>query len=400
MTNSITTSDRDARGAVPADLLDAVNELTAWRRDLHSHPEIGFTETRTSGLVAERLAAFGCEVHTQIGGTGVVGVLRNGTGMRSIGLRADMDALPMVEENGFGHCSSNHGVMHACGHDGHTTMLLGAARHLANTRNFNGCVHFIFQPAEEGLGGATAMMKECLFERFPCESVYAMHNMPGIPVGHFGIRPGSMLAGGGFFDIDIKGRGGHGAMPHHSADPVIVGSEMTMSLQTIVSRRINPVEPAVISVTRFHAGDAYNVIPQLARIGGTVRGFSNAVLDQIEQEVRRVADGVASAHGVEASISFRRLFAPLVNAERETALIADVAAGIVGERNVNRAHHLLLGSEDFSFMMEARPGAFILIGNGENASQVHSPTYDFNDEILPLGAALFVGVAERELAVA
>jgi hippurate hydrolase len=277
-------------------------------------------------------------------------------------------------------------------------MLLGAARHLAKTRNFKGCVHFIFQPAEEGLGGARAMIEDGLFDRFPCESVYAMHNWPGMPVGRFGIRPGSMLAGGVFFDIDIKGRGAHGAFPHQSADPVIAASELTMSLQTIVARRINPVDPAGVSVTRFHAGDAYNVIPESAQIGGTARGFSNAVLDRIEQEVRRVAAGVASAHGVEATVTFRRLFAPVVNAEREAALIADVAAAIVGEPNVNRAHHLIMGSEDFSFMMEARPGAFMLIGNGENRAHVHSPTYDFNDEILPLGAALFVGVAERELA--
>lgn len=382
---------------VPEEIRAFHDQLTAWRRDFHAHPEIGFEEKRTSALVADRLASFGCEVHRQIGGTGVVGVLRNGDGGDSVGLRADMDALPIAEENTFDHRSANPGTMHACGHDGHTTMLLGAARYLAEKRNFRGTVHFIFQPAEEGLGGARAMIDQGLFERFPCRSVYAMHNWPGLPGDRFGIRPGAMLAGGGFFDIDIRGRGSHGAFPHLSADPVIAASELVLALQTIVSRRINPTQPAVVSVTRMQAGDAYNVIPESIRLGGTARGFSDAVLEQIETEMRRIAASVATGHQAEATVSFRRIFAPTINAERETTLFADVAAALVGEDNVDRACDIILGSEDFSFMTEVCPGAFILLGNGESSAPLHTPAFDFNDAILPLGAALFAGIVEKEL---
>jgi hippurate hydrolase len=382
---------------IPKAIQNFASELVDWRRDIHRHPELGFKESRTAKFVAQQLESFGCEVHTQIGGTGVVGVLRNGQGNRSIGLRADMDALPIHEENKFDHCSSHDGVMHACGHDGHTTMLLGAARYLAQTRQFDGIVHFIFQPAEEGLGGALAMIDDGLFDQFPCESIYGMHNWPSLATGQFGITSGPLLAGGALFDITVHGQGAHGAFPHHSKDPVLAASEIVVSLQRIVSRRFNPLEAGVVSVTMFKAGDAYNVIPKTSVVGGTARAFSREGLDVIEEEMQRIAKGVAVAHGVTAVCDFRVTFAPTINAEREARMIADAASELVGESNVERNHYLISGSEDFSFMLENRPGAFILIGNGEDASPVHTPTYDFNDEILPLGSALFARVIEREL---
>ena len=383
---------------IPREIQAFEDDLKLWRRDIHQHPELGFEEKRTASFVAEQLAEFGCEVHTGIGGTGVVGVLRNGPGNRSIGLRADMDALPIQEENTFGHCSAHDGKMHACGHDGHTTMLLGAARYLAATQNFNGIVYFIFQPAEEGLGGAHAMMEDGLFEQFPCESIYGMHNWPSMPVGQFGIRNGALLAGGALFDVTVNGRGSHGAFPQHANDPVLAASEIVMSLQQIVARRFDPLVAGVVSVTMFKGGDAYNVIPKMASIGGTARAFSRDGLELIEQEMHRVIAGVAAAHNVAADFDYRVTFAPTINTPRETQLIADVAADLVGEEKVDRNHYLISGSEDFSFMLENRPGAFILIGNGEDASPVHTPTYEFNDNILPLGSTLYAKIAERELA--
>ena len=383
---------------IPREIQSFEDDLKLWRRDIHQHPELGFEEKRTANFVAEQLAAFGCEVHAGIGGTGVVGVLRNGPGNRSIGLRADMDALPIQEENTFGHCSAHDGKMHACGHDGHTTMLLGAARYLAATQNFNGIVHFIFQPAEEGLGGAHAMMEDGLFEQFPCESIYGMHNWPSMPVGQFGIRNGALLAGGALFDVTVNGRGSHGAFPQHANGPVLAASEIVMSLQQIVARRFDPLVAGVVSVTMFKGGDAYNVIPKVASIGGTARAFSRDGLELIEQEMHRVIAGVAAAHNVAADFDYRVTFAPTINTPRETQLIADVAADLVGEEKVDRNHYLISGSEDFSFMLENRPGAFILIGNGEDASPVHTPTYEFNDNILPLGSTLYAKIAERELA--
>ncbi len=383
---------------IPREIQAFEDDLKLWRRDIHQHPELGFEEKRTASFVAEQLAEFGCEVHAGIGGTGVVGVLRNGPGNRSIGLRADMDALPIQEENTFGHCSAHDGKMHACGHDGHTTMLLGAARYLAATQNFNGIVHFIFQPAEEGLGGAHAMMEDGLFEQFPCESIYGMHNWPSMPVGQFGIRNGALLAGGALFDVTVNGCGSHGAFPQHANDPVLAASEIVMSLQQIVARRFDPLVAGVVSVTMFKGGDAYNVIPKMASIGGTARAFSRDGLELIEKEMRRVIAGVAAAHNVTADLDYRVTFAPTINTPRETQLIADVAADLVGEEKVDRNHYLISGSEDFSFMLENRPGAFILIGNGEDASPVHTPTYEFNDNILPLGSTLYAKIAERELA--
>ena len=375
-------------------------ELTATRRDFHANPEIGFTEHRTSEIVAKQLEALGIEVHRGVGNTGVVGVLREGNGPVSIGLRADMDALPILEANDLPYKSTKPGVMHACGHDGHTTMLLGAARYLAETRNFNGTVNFIFQPAEEGLGGALAMLKDELFERFPCDTVFGMHNHPGMPVGQFAIRPGTMMAGGAFFDIHVEGRGAHGARPEESIDPVLVASHIVTALQSIVARNVDPIDTAVLSATAIKGGDAYNVIPQSAVIRGTVRTFRNETMDLVETNMRRIASGVASGFGARAEVDFRRLFAPLVNGEAETAQFADVVAELVGEANVDRERELMMASEDFSFMLEKRPGAYINIGNGDSGAgsvPVHNPNYNFNDEILPLGAAALAGIVEKKL---
>ena len=374
--------------------------LTAWRRDIHAHPELGFEEQRTADLVAAKLTEFGIEVHRGVGKTGVVGVLRVGNSHRSIGLRADMDALPILEANKFDHRSRNDGRMHACGHDGHTTMLLGAARHLAETRGFDGTINFIFQPAEEGLGGADAMIKDGLFERFPCDAVFGMHNRPGLPVGKFSIRSGAMMAGGAYFDIVVTGKGAHGARPESGVDSVLVAAHIATALQSIVARNVKPTDTAVLSVTQIHGGDAYNVIPQQAVLRGTARAFRRETLSLIEQNMTRIAAGVASGFGATAAVDFRVIFAPLVNDTTETAFIADTAAELVGGENVNRDGNLVMASEDFSFMLEKRPGAYIQIGNGdgEGACEVHNPSYDFNDAILPLGASLFVRLAEKKLA--
>ncbi len=374
-------------------------DLTAIRQDIHAHPELGFEEHRTSDIVAKQLEAMGIQVHRGVGGTGVVGVLREGNGPVAIGLRADMDALPILEANDIAYKSTRPGVMHACGHDGHTTMLLGAARYLAETRNFNGTVNFIFQPAEEGLGGASAMLKDDLFGRFPCDTVFGMHNQPGMPVGKFAIRPGTMMAGGAFFDIHVEGRGSHGARPEQSIDSVLVACQMVSALQAIVARNISALDSAVVSATAIKSGDAYNVIPQTAEIKGTVRTFTNETMTLVEDNMKRIAAGVASAFGATASVDFRRLFAPLVNDANATAEFADVAAEIVGEQNVDRERDLIMASEDFSFMLEAKPGAYINIGNGDTAGStpVHNPGYNFNDAILPMGSAALAGIVEKKL---
>jgi amidohydrolase len=377
-------------------------DLTEWRQDLHAHPEIGFEEHRTSEVVASKLASFGIEVHRGLGGTGVVGVLRHGTSGRSIGLRADMDALPMEEFNAFAHRSQNPGRMHACGHDGHTTMLLGAARYLAETRNFDGTVHFIFQPAEEGLGGAQAMVEQGLFEKFPCDSVFGMHNAPGLPVGSFAIRPGPMMAGGGSFDITITGKGAHGAKPQEGIDPVLVAAQVVSALQSIVSRNVSPIDAAVVSVTKIHGGDAYNVIPDSVALGGTARAFAASVLESIGPSMRRIAEGIATGFGASAVVDFRLLFPPLINHDKETAFAGDMAARVVGEGKVDRDGQLVSASEDFSLMLNQRPGAFIFIGNGgqgePGSCPVHNPHYDFNDAILPLGASYWTQLVEGRLA--
>ncbi len=378
------------------------SELTEIRRDIHAHPELGFEENRTSDIVAEKLAAYGCEVHRGLGKTGVVGTLRVGNSTRSVGLRADMDALPILEANNFAHRSTHDGKMHACGHDGHTTMLLGAARYLAETMKFDGQVHFIFQPAEEGIGGASAMIKDGLFQQFPCDVIYGMHNRPNLEVGKFAVRPGPMMAGGGFFDIHIEGVGGHGARPETSVDPVVVAAHMVTALQTIISRNLSPLQSAVLSITQIHAGDAYNVIPQKARIAGTVRSFTDAAMDMVEANMRRIAEGVAASFGAKIEIDFRLLFAPTVNTPSEAEFVADVAAELVGEENVDRNGPLIMASEDFSFMLREVPGAYFNIGNGGvgelGGCEVHNPGYDFNDEALTLGASAFVKIIETRLA--
>jgi hippurate hydrolase len=384
----------------PIDRIAAFHDdLTSIRRDIHAHPELGFEERRTSDLVAERLEGFGIEVHRNIGKTGIVGRLRFGNSPRTIGLRADMDCLPILEANSFAHRSQNDGRMHACGHDGHTTMLLGAARYLAETRNFDGTVHFIFQPAEEGLGGAAAMVEDGLFERFPCEAIFGMHNRPGLGVGKFQIRPGPMMAGGAFFDIAVSGIGAHGARPEAGIDPVVAAAQIATALQTIVARNVRPLDTAVVSVTQFHAGHAYNVIPEKATLGGTVRCFSEATMTLIEERMRRIAEGVAGGLGAKAELDFRALFPPLVNHADEAQFIGDCAAEVVGEANVNRNPNPVMASEDFAIMLKSVPGAYIQIGNGdgEGGCEVHNPGYDFNDAALPFGAALFSTLVEKRL---
>ena len=375
-------------------------EMTAWRRDLHAHPELGFEETRTADFVARQLEAFDFdEVHRGVGRTGVVGVLRSGASPRTVGLRADMDALPIEEANTFEHRSRNERRMHACGHDGHTAMLLGAARYLAETRQFDGTAHFVFQPAEEGRGGAKAMIADGLFRRFPCESIFGMHNRPHLAVGSFAVRSGPMMAGGAFFDVDITGIGAHGARPEAGVDPVMVAVQIASTLQTIVSRNVPPVETAVLSITQIHAGDAYNVIPQTARLSGTVRAFSSAVMQLIERNLRRIAESVAQGMGAKASVDFRLEFAPLVNDAAQAEFAAGVCSELVGAENVQRNPAPIMGSEDFSFMLEQVPGCFINIGNGDTPGgcELHNPHYDFNDAALPLGAAFFARVVERKL---
>jgi hippurate hydrolase len=377
------------------------NDMTAWRHDIHAHPELGFEEHRTSDFVAAQLADFGCEVTRGIGKTGVVGTLRCGNSARAIGLRADMDALPIMEANTFDYRSRHDGRMHVCGHDGHTTMLLGAARYLAATRQFNGCVQFIFQPAEEGLGGGAAMVSDGLFEKFPVEAVFGMHNRPNMEVGRFAIRPGPMMAGGALFDIQISGRGAHGARPESGVDPVVVAAHITTALQSIVARNVSPKETAVLSVTQIHGGDAYNVIPQQAKLGGTARAFSQETMTLIEQRMKALAVSIAAGFGAQAEVDFRRVFPPLINDAEETRFASDVAASLVGKDQVDRNGELIMASEDFSFMLNVCPGAYITIGNGtgEGGCEVHNPGYDFNDAILPLGASYYARLVEMRLAV-
>jgi len=374
-------------------------QMREWRRDIHAHPELGFQEQRTSELVASRLESFGIEVHRGIGKTGVVGVLKNGTSERSVGLRADMDALPIQEANRFPHRSRHEGVMHACGHDGHTAMLLGAAKHLARSRGFDGSVHFIFQPAEEGIGGARAMVEDGLFRRFACDAIFGMHNRPGMALGRFAVRSGPMMAGGAFFDIDVAGRGAHGARPESGIDPVLAAAHIATALQSIVSRNVRPVETAVLSVTQIHAGDAYNVIPQSARLCGTVRAFSTEVMEMIGRNMARIAEGVAGGFGASAKTDFRAVFPPLVNDANEAEFAAGVCSELVGAGNVRRDPPLIMASEDFSYMLAEVPGCYINIGNGdgEGACEVHNPSYDFNDAALPYGAAFFVRLVEKKL---
>lgn len=372
-------------------------ELTDIRRDIHANPELGLETHRTAEVVATLLKSWGIDVHRMVNGAGVVGVLRSGNGPRCIGLRADMDALPILEATGATYQSGNRGVMHACGHDGHTTMLLGAARYLAETRDFNGTINFIFQPGEEGMGGALAMLNEGLFEKFPCDEIFGMHNRPGAEIGHFSITPGTGMTGGGFFDITVTGSGSHGARPNMGIDPVVAACHIGTALQTVVARNLTPGDMGVLSVTKITAGDAYNVIPERAHMSGTVRAMKRETLDLIESGLRRVADGVAAGLGAKAVVDYRMLFAPLVNAPESTVTIADAAADLVGQANVDRNQPPVPASEDFSFMLEKVPGAFMYIGNGENSAPVHNARYDFNDDAIPLGSALWARLVERTM---
>jgi amidohydrolase len=385
---------------MPDDIIDRArryhDELTAFRRDIHAHPELGLEEHRTAEQVANKLTEWGIEVHRGIGKTGVVAVLRNGDGP-AIGLRADMDALAMDEQTNLPYSSRNPGRMHACGHDGHTTMLLGAAKYLADTKNFQGTVNFIFQPGEEGAGGALAMLEDGLFERFPCQTIFGMHNRPGMPVGQFAITPGLAMAGAAMFDITITGKGSHGARPEDSIDPVVVACHLGAALQSIVSRNLPPQDMAVLSITRIQGGEAYNVIPQTATMGGTVRVFKNATMQMVEANMKRLASNIAAGFGAEASVDFRNVFVPLMNNEDHASAFADAAAALVGDAKVDRNKPPANASEDFSFMLEKVPGAYINLGNGEDSAQVHNPAYNFNDAAIPYGVALFASIVERKL---
>lgn len=377
-------------------------EMTAWRHDLHAHPETAFEERRTSDLVAEKLKSFGLDVHRGLAKTGVVGTLKSGSGNRAIGLRADMDALDLEEMNEFAHRSRHAGKMHGCGHDGHTTMLLGAAKYLAETRRFDGTVHFIFQPAEENLAGGKVMIDDGLFEKFPVESVYGMHNMPGVEVGKFAIRPGPMLASADMFDIRVKGVGAHGAFPHRGIDPVVIASEIVLALQTIASRSTDPLQASVVSVTWMRGGFTHNVIPESVTLSGTTRAFLPEVQDMIERRIRQISEGVALAHGASADVDYFRRYPPTVNWPEETGVAAAAAAEVVGADNVARDMEPMMGAEDFAWMLRERPGAFIMIGNGagEGSCMVHNPRYDFNDAILPIGSSYWVKLVERVLKAA
>jgi amidohydrolase len=382
--------------------------LIAVRRDIHAHPELAFQETRTADVVARQLEKWGIEVHRGIGKTGLVGVLRGkkGNGKRSIGLRADMDALPMPEHNKFKHASTNPGRMHACGHDGHTTMLLGAAQHLATHRDFEGTVNFIFQPAEEGgNAGARAMIEDGLFDRFPCDEIYGMHNMPGLEAGKLAFRKGPTMASSNRFDIIVRGVGGHAAQPHKAVDSIVIAAEMIGVLQTLISRHKNPIDTAVLTVTQIHAGDAYNVIPHEAVIKGTVRTFSTEVLDAMEDNMRRVAETLPKVHGGSGELQFVRAYPPLVNWDAQTEFATQVATDVFGASKVELDTPPHGGAEDFSFYLEKVPGCYLFIGNGGGGHrestyhgmgpcELHNPNYDFNDALLPIGSTYWVKLVQ------
>ena len=373
--------------------------LTEWRRDFHAHPELAFEEERTAALVAERLQSFGIEVETGIAKTGVVGKLKAGTGNRAIALRADMDALPMQEGNDFAHASTIPGKMHGCGHDGHTTMLLGAAKYLAETKGFDGTVYFIFQPAEEGAGGAEVMVKEGLFDRFPVEAVYGMHNWPGMPVGKVGTSAGPMMAAFDTFDLYIRGKGGHGAMPHQAVDSVLVACEVVGALQSITSRNTDPVDALVVTVTQIHGGDAYNVIPGEVHLAGTVRSFREEVRDSVAPAMKRIADGICAAYGATAELRYDKLYPATVNSVEETEQAVAAAAAVVGADAIDRSPVPSMGAEDFAYMLREKPGSYIWMGNGdvEGGCMLHNPGYDFNDEIIPIGVSFWAELVEQAL---
>ena len=381
--------------------------IAAVRRDIHAHPELCFEELRTSELVAKLLTDWGLEVHRGLGKTGVVGVLKNGTSHKAIGLRADMDALPMQEFNQFEHASKHAGKMHACGHDGHVAMLLAAAQHLSKHKNFNGTVYFIFQPAEEGGGGAREMIRDGLFEKFPMQAVYGMHNWPGLEVGKFAVSAGPVMASSNEFKITIHGKGCHAALPHNGIDPVPVACQMVQAFQTIISRNKKPVDAGVISVTMIHTGEATNVVPDHCEMQGTVRTFTTEVLDMIEQRMREVANHTCAAFGATCTFEFERNYPPTINHAAETQFAKEVMHSIVGENNVV-VQEPTMGAEDFSYMLQAKPGVYCFIGNGDGVHReighgegpctLHNPNYDFNDELIPLGGTYWVKLVEAALA--
>ena len=381
------------------ELEDLQGEMQEWRRDIHAHPEIAFEEHRTAQIVADKLESFGIEVETGIAGTGVVGTLRKGMGNRSIGLRADLDALLINETNDFEYKSKNPGQMHACGHDGHTTMLLVAAKYLSEQGNFDGTVNFIFQPAEENEGGGRVMIEDGLFDKYPVESVYGMHNIPGMPVGSFAIKPGPIMAAFDIFNLKVIGRGGHAAMPQTTVDPIIVGTKIIDAFQAIISRSIDPQEPSVLSVTQFHGGDAYNVIPNQVEIKGCTRCFSPNVQKKLEDEMRQISESICKAYGADCEFHYEHRYPATINSEEEANLAGQVAQEIVGEERVNLSPKPGMGSEDFAYMLQEKPGSYIWIGNGdgEGSCMIHNPGYDFNDEILPIGATYWVKMAEEIL---
>ena len=386
--------------------------MAAVRRDIHAHPELCFEELRTADVVAQKLSEWGIPIHRGLAKTGVVGIVKGrdgGASGRAIGLRADMDALPMQEFNTFAHASQHAGKMHACGHDGHTAMLLAAAQHFARHRNFDGTVYLIFQPAEEGGGGARVMIEDGLFEQFPMQAVFGMHNWPGMPMGSFAVSPGPVMASSNEFKITIHGKGGHAALPHTGIDPVPIACQMVQAFQTIISRNKKPVDAGVISVTMVHAGEATNVVPDHCELQGTVRTFSLEVLDLIEARMRQVAEHTCAAHDATCTFEFVRNYPPTVNSPAEADFARQVMAGIVGEAQV-LAQEPTMGAEDFAFMLQAKPGAYCFIANGDGAHRemghgggpctLHNPSYDFNDDLIPLGATYWVRLAEQWLAAA
>lgn len=381
-------------------------DMTAWRRDIHANPELGYEEHRTSALVAAKLADWGIAVERGLAGTGVVGTLRGqGGSTRAIGLRADMDALPMPEANAFAHASTNPGAMHACGHDGHTTMLLGAARYLAETRNFDGVVHFIFQPAEEGRGGGRRMIEDGLFEHFDCEQVYGLHNWPDLPANRIAVHPGPVMAAADQFTITVEGHGGHAAIPHRSVDPVLVAAHIVTAVQSLVSRGTDPADSAVVSVTWVQAGTTYNVIPDEAKLHGTVRTFTEATRNRIREQLGRLAENIAAGFGATAVLDYRPGYPATVNTEAEARLAAGIAAKVVGEANVTWAPNPSMAAEDFGYLLRERPGAYVWLGHGAQgndghggpACRLHNPHYDFNDDILTTGASYWATLVETIL---
>jgi len=374
-------------------------ELTAQRRDIHAHPELAFDEYRTADLVASELTRHGLEVHRGIARTGVVGVLKAGTSPRMIGLRADMDALPLAELNEFPHHSRHPGKMHACGHDGHTAMLLGAARHLAAHPDFDGTVVFIFQPAEESEGGAAVMIEDGLFERFPVDAVYGLHNWPGLSVGEMAVMPGPVMAGTCTFEIGVRGHGCHAAMPHQGVDAIVAGAQLVQALQTVVSRNLHPCESAVVSVTQFHAGEAWNVIPEEVVLRGTIRSFKAEVQEQVERAIERLCSGIAAANGAQIGVCFDHRYPPTVNSPAEARFCQEVAASVLGEERVLTNALPSMGAEDFAYMLREKPGCYVWLGNGPGTGgcTLHNPHYDFNDELLSLGVNYWVRLAQRAL---